>query len=64
MGGHRLCLVSSDGCYVYIFGIADDTVDNNETIQELDEDDQILSPLSDENPYLLTENVKKIVEIT
>ena len=62
MGGHRLCLVSSDGCYVYIFGITDETADN-ETIHELDEDDQILSPLSDENPYLLTENVKKIVEI-
>ena len=30
----------------------------------MDEDDQLLSPLSDENPYLLTEHVKKIVDIT
>ena len=63
MGGHRLCLVSSDGCYVYIFGITEEIVENGETIQEIDEDDQFLSPLSDENPYLLTEHVKKIVEI-
>ena len=61
MGGHRLCLVSSDGCYVYIFGIQEDTLEN-ETIQELEED-ELLSPLSDENPYLLTEHVKKTIEI-
>lgn len=61
MGGHRLCLVSSDGCYVYIFGIQEDAIEN-ETIVEQEEDD-LLSPMSGENPYLLTEHVKKTIEI-
>ena len=57
-------MVSSDGCYVYVFGLHEETF-NEDTIQEIEEEDeQFLTPHSDENPYLLQEFVKKVVEIT
>ena len=52
VGGNRLCLVSTDGCYVYVFGLHEETF-NEDMIEEIEEEDQFLMPHSDENPYLL-----------
>jgi len=61
-GGRRICVVSADGCYVYIYGVEDfqpDTEPNTDF-----EEDQLLDTYGDENPYLLMEHNKKTVEIT
>ena len=64
VGGNRLCLVSTDGCYVYVFGLHEETF-NEDMIEEIEEEeDQFLIPHSDENPYLLQEYVKRTIEIT
>lgn len=44
-----------------MYAVTDDSVEN-ETIHELDED-ELLSPIGNENPYILPEFSKKLVEI-
>ena len=54
--------MSADGCYVYIYGIEDYQADNDNNAEI--EEDLLLDTYGDENPYLLTEHKKKVVEIT
>ena len=61
VGGHRICAVSADGCYVYMFAVQADSAES-ETIPELEED-ELLNTYGNENPYLLTEHTKNLIEI-
>ena len=45
--------MSADGCYVYVFGLHEETF-NEDIIHEIEEEqDQILKSETGENPYLL-----------